>query len=192
MFKKCYPLMLLLATFSTLFISCKKEESTPGAGGSAAKLKGTYDFVGISFRGTDTQISDMDGDVWKTIVTTSYDSKNNKGTTIIDGSTVRNDKYSYRMEATSLVKVYFNDEFEEEETQQTNANAPEASNVSTYSYKAPDSLFLTTSGSGEVAAIKFSWAGDTLVLKQELSRTIINGTDRLVSNITTFTKLKKR
>lgn len=184
--------MLLLAMFSSILISCKKEESVPFEEERSTQLAGTYDFVGMSVDAVQTLTTKMDDDILKAVMITHYDTKNNTGTTVIAGSSIQNNNYGYRMEATSEVKYYLNGNVVDEETVTSSDTVPVSSNLLQYRLKGADSIYTTAGVPPVTQGGRYYWKGDTLIIAQRILMDVGDDTDRSVSDINTLTKLKKR
>ena len=192
MFKKCYPGMLLLATFFSVFTSCGKEESAPNEPERTNKLTGTYDFVGVSADIVQTVTSSMGSDVMKAVMTTHYDSKENTGVSIITGSTIQNNGFGYKVEATSQVKYYFNGSLTDDETLPMSETVPASSNSLTYRLKGADSIYTTGGVPPVTHGARYYWKSDTLILVQRIKMDAGDAANRTVADINTVTKLKRR
>lgn len=192
--------MLAIAMYS-----CKKEESLePDIDGG--KIAGTYDFVGMEAKTEADQTIIFDPEnTARSITVSHYFSKNNGGTYTFGADKFVATDITYTVDTLMYNSTYWNGELDFEESAQFSFTLPPTSNSATYRLVGTDSIYLTgspvnvpgsTPAPTEPMGNRYSWAGDTLVIKFEYNNTISSNEDGIRSTMVqkayVTTRLKKR
>lgn len=210
-----------LAFFSALvilFTACQKEVDFPPGQNpnnpnnpgnpSNQSIIGNYDFVGLTAHTIATTTANDGGDQMRTVTVSHYTSKNNTGTYTINATQFISDNIAYSVDTTMNSKVYINGILTDDFDLPFQVTMPPTSNSVTYIKNGSDSITVTgpvgpvTGGpSGTLPptgslGYKYSWSGDTLILKTAASFTQnVNqgGVQATVSQSATVTaRLKKK
>ncbi|HEY1167066.1 MAG TPA: hypothetical protein VGE90_17955 [Chitinophaga sp.] len=172
---------LLLAAASTVLYSCSKDETDPG-GNNPDTLKGTYDFVGMTVASQSTVTVTGSGVNEMTITTSNYVTKNNGGTVTVDATNFTNTDFIYSVDTVVNAKSYSDGVFESEMDIPFKFDVPKLSSHAPYKLVGTDSIYFekgfveNPDGSGTGVAStpsgsKWSWSGDTLILRTKLAVT---------------------
>jgi len=176
---------LLLAAASTVLYSCSKDDTKPAAE-NPDTLNGTYDFVGMTVASQSqvTVTGTVDGvsTNLKTITTSYYITKNNGGTVTVDGTYFNCTDFIYSVDTVVNAKSYSNGVLEAEEDILFKFDAPKLSSKAPYKLVGADSVYFekgfveNPDGSGTGVATtpsgsKYSWSGDTLILRTKVAMT---------------------
>lgn len=215
--------LAFFAALLILFTACQKEAdfppgqnpgnpNNPGNPGnpgnpSGQSIIGNYDFVGLTAHTIGTTTANDGGDQIRTVTVSYYTSKNNTGTYTINATQFISNNIGYSIDTTMNSKIYINGVLTDDFDLPFQGTVPPASNTVTYVKNTADSLTVTgpvgpiTGPSGTppptgAMGYKYSWSGDTLVLKTTASFTQnVNqgGVQATVSQSATVTaRLKKK
>lgn len=175
---KIKKLTLLLAATATVLYSCSKDDDpAPGEGGDA--IKGTYDFVGMTVVSTSTATVTGQGFNNRTVTQSGYITKNNAGTVVVDGGFFKNNAFAYSIDTVVKAWSYVDGQLEDEIELPFQVDIPALSSQAGYKLVGTDSLYFeqgyisNPDGSGTGVAstphgYKYTWSGDTLVLKTNI------------------------
>lgn len=169
---------LLLATASAVLYSCSKNDPNPNDEDNSDALKGTYDFVGMKVATTSTTATTNTDSAFtnKTVVISHYNTRSNEGTVVIDGSSFNLTGFAYRIDTMVRVMIYKRDVLDSDTEVPFTATVPKINNNAPYRLTGTDSIYYekgfidSPDGTGpgqdsEPNGYKFSWSGDTLILK---------------------------
>lgn len=172
--------VLLRALIPTLFAffltSCQKEAGFQDQNTTSKKsIIGDYDFVAM-WASTITTQTVVDGsDTYKSIMAAAYNTKDNKGSIKITADQFISTNVSYSIDTVIHVKDYENGVLVFDEDLPWIFDIPASSATTTYKLVGTDSLSATSlvpnpgGGTGGATTgadgVKFSWSGDTLVVK---------------------------
>jgi hypothetical protein len=166
---------ILLAAASTVLYSCSKDDTKPEDGGNSDALKGTYDFVGMTVASTSTLTSNDGYSSDSMAVISYYNSKNNEGTVVVDGSSFNITGFAYRVDTMVRIVSYRDGELESDATGPFISSTPKVDSRAPYKLIGTDSIyyekgFITSPGGSTgvdsaPGGYRFSWSGDTLILR---------------------------
>ncbi len=203
--KLTFVLPLALALFS-----CTKEKSAEpdgtGGGGSGAKLEGTYDFIGAEIRTEGIQSATVGGESIKSVTRSHYFTRDNTGTYVFEAGKMSSYNVSYSIDTVIYNWMYVNNVLDSQDEVPFKFSISPVQGSSPYKVVGTDSLYVSNgvmdlpdggaSVPTEAMGSKFSWSGDTLVLRFafSLAKTDVQGGIPVTMQqaAATITKLKKR
>lgn len=205
---------LLLAALSAFtIISCQKEadfSNGNGNGNGNNNIVGNYDFVGMIASTNSTVLMTGGGMNDKTITTSYYITKNNTGTVTITSNKMTSSNLAYEIDTTMHYKMYENNVLIMEGNMPFQVAMPASSGTSTIRMIGSDSLYFEggsitmgpVGGQGggtmtsQPAGAKYSWSGDTLLLKgsmvQQQTQTQMGVNITTTNSSSQIIRLKKR
>lgn len=209
---------LLLAALSTLIlVSCQKEVDFSngsgngnGNGNGNNNIVGNYDFVGMIASTNSVVTMTGAGMNEKTITTSYYITKNNTGTVNITSNKMTTNNFAYEIDTTMHFKMYTDNILVLEDDLPFQMAMPASNGTSNYRTIGSDSLYFESgtvtmgpvggqSGgtmTSQPSGSKYSWSGDTLILKgsvyQEQTQTQMGMNIKITNAGSQIVKLKKR
>lgn len=167
-----YKYLLFLTACTTLLFSCKKDDSV-SPDGNDNKLIGTWAFINMTAHTSATSTEVIDGDTYKYVTISDYTTINNAGELVIDATTQATKDFSYSIDTDAYATSYVNDVLQETISSPYSFTAVASSGRAPYKLIGTDSLYLsvgtvttgTTTVPSTAAGVKFSWSGDTLLVK---------------------------
>lgn len=200
-------LFLSIITATFLLTSCQKQIDATDpitAPGNTNTIIGDYDFVGASANTYSTVTVSSPGGELKSVTTSGYFSKDNAGTVKITASDLTFMNIAYSVDTTANAKTYLDGALFDDSDFPFEVTLPPTTTTNTYVKINSDSLSVTGSigipnPTGAAPAgpvgIKYSWSGDTLILKENnnISQNISQGgiAGVLTGTVNAVIKLKK-
>lgn len=199
-------LKALLPIVTVVLFSCKKEKSAEPDNGGTTKLTGTYEFAGAEVRTESAQTVALGGETMKSVTRSHYFTKDNKGTYLIEGSKITGKDIAYRIDTVVHVWTYLNGVLEDHEEVGFTFTLEPVGSAGNYRLAGTDSIYIEngftqlpdggTQLPSQVSAFRYSWSGDTLVMKSTFNKTFTmtqGGIPVTVAQAATITsKMKKR
>jgi|GEM_PF-1114739 len=153
--------------------SCSKDNSS-GTGSNA--LSGTYDFVSMQSSTRSTVSYSDQGSFYEDITDAVWQSKNNKGTVVIDDKNFTSNALSYSIDTTIRAYFYQDQVLQDSLDEPFSIDIPQSSGTSAYKLVTSDSLYFSggsvlfngASGSSTGSGATFKWEGDILYLNASI------------------------
>ena len=127
-----------------LFITACKKSSDKGP------IDGNWNFTSMHVTGTSTSQDTENGTVYKTVSTSDYTTKDNKGTVAISGGSMSSKGLAYSVDTTFAYVSYEDDVETDEGTLPFFFTLPESSSVSSFKLIGTDSIYFPSGGFGSI------------------------------------------
>ncbi len=124
---------------SFAFVSCHKDTDQPA---STNDITGTWKFISIKAKTTNTQEVSDGPDVLKTITSSEYTTEKNSGTLTFDGSKMSTNNLSYSINTISKSSIYENGTLTDTFSLPVQFTAPASSGSATYKKIGADSIYV--------------------------------------------------
>jgi hypothetical protein len=186
MLKPLNVLRVILLSF--VIVSCQKDIDNTAA---AADITGTWNFISIDAKTSNTQQTADETDVFKTITVNDYVTEKNSGTIIFDGAKMTANNLLYSINTLAKSSIYENGTLTDTVSEQINFTVPSLSGAAPYKKISADSLYFEsgsffTSGSTSQSTqkpggVKLKLENDKLYLIQSAMQSATETNDGAIT-----------